>query len=126
MQAKRDVHYYYGLRCIFKKNYILSGLFLDQWRDGFFELINDSTLRWFKKSTDNEPEGVIRINEVKDYFAVGQITRQIPSRPKININVDLFYIQEKHLICIPKDKNLNAKEMLWVAFKEIDEMKLKC
>ena len=69
------------------------------------------------------PLGVIRISNVKNYLAIGPFTRRIQSVPNINTKFDSHELKEEHLICIPKDGNLNPDEMLWVVFKDKIEMK---
>ena len=98
--------------------YFSRGFFCDKWKEGFFQLWEDSTIQMFEKQGDKKPEVSIRITEVAQFLSVGPFTRAIPNRPSLPSHGD-----ENLLIAIPKDLNKKEKEILWILARDLSQLK---
>ena len=98
--------------------YFSRGFFCDKWKEGFFQLWEDSTIQMFEKQGDKKTEVSIRIIEVAQFLSVGPFTRAIPNRPSLPYNGDVNL-----LIAIPKNHNKKEKEILWILARDLSQLK---
>ena len=75
-------------------------------------------LRRYDNPIDTKPSDSIYLRDVCQFLAVGEYTRPIVNRPPLPSSLD-----ERLLVAIPRNKRKNVKNILWILFHSIDEMK---
>lgn len=98
--------------------YYSRGFFGSKWKEGFFQLFDNSTIKWFENKNDLNPEGVIYLRSVVAFLAVGPYTRSVPGKPVLPPNAP-----DNLLLCFPRDASRKASEICWILFKDIDQLK---
>jgi hypothetical protein len=94
------------------------GFLSKKWKEAFFCIYEDSTIQWFEKPNDKKPEGQIKVKDVAQYLCVGPYTRCVPNRPSLPPRGD-----ENLILCIPKSVEKREKDVLWVLFHDLTQLK---
>ena len=98
--------------------YFSRGFLSKKWKQGYFDLYEDSTIQLFEKPSDKKPEKTIHIKDVAQFLAVGPYTRAIPNRPTLPSRGD-----ENLLIAIPQNMEKKEKEILWLLCRDLSQLK---
>ena len=97
------------------------GILTNKWKDGFFELFDDSKLLWYENENKNKVEDQAVLVDVEQFICIGHYTTKVEQRPKLPPGGT-----EKLLICFPKIKlflKTEPKDICWLLFKDDDQLK---
>jgi hypothetical protein len=98
--------------------YFSRGFFSNKWKEGYFQLFDNSTIKWFENKNDLKPIEVVYLKNVAAFLSVGPYTRSVPGRPTLPPNA-----QDNLLLCFPRDTLRKENEICWILFKDMEQLK---